>query len=64
MESTFRVLMGTAQEPSVTSNALCQMVSTTNFVRIESRSIAPSARRCTSLRAALIDLMEPISAPP
>ena len=56
-ESTCRVLTGTVQELFVTSSVWCLTHSATSFVRIESRSIAPSAKRCTFPKAR-IDLME------
>ena len=62
-ESTCRVLTGIVLAPFVTSRKSSQMQWTTSFVRIESRSIATSVRRCTSPKA-LIDLMEPISVLP
>lgn len=59
-ESTCRVLTGTAPAPFVTSRKSCPTHSTTSFVKIESRSIVPSVRKCTFLKEP-IDLMEPTS---
>ena len=58
MESIYKELTGIARELSVTSSWWYRTVLATSFVRIESKSIVQSAKRCIFLKAA-IDLMEP-----